>query len=61
MTDQDSAVTVGATICITMELTRMQTEVDSGVRSPRMRVVEIRRDASGVLELVVVRADEPAP
>lgn len=61
MTDQDSAVTVGDTICITMELTRIQTEVDSGVRSPLLRIVEIRRDPGGVLELVVVGADKPAP
>jgi hypothetical protein len=41
---------------------RESVSADAGIMSPRVRVIEIRRDASGTLEVIVAPVpDEAAP
>jgi len=48
---------VGDVLRISVALVRQWAEVDTGFRSPRLRVKEIRRDAANEVELVLERIE----
>jgi hypothetical protein len=51
--DQPEVIHVGDRIRMSVKVLRELAELNAGLRSPTVRVVEIRRDADGSVELIV--------
>lgn len=60
MPEDDPVMHIGDTFRMAIQLPQ-PSDVDSGLRSPLMRVRDIRRDDAGVVELLVVPIAEEPP
>lgn len=52
---------IGDIFHLSIQLPQADVEVDTGLRSPLMRVRDIRRDDAGLVELLAVHVDEDDP